>query len=147
MERDRSGAQWPVSAKLAHWRVVPRPGVVTARFRPIADLECHLHTRAMGTKLSAEDAGAYEALDRLLFRQWDPIGVSDMDGWAEDEYRAYLPRFWSMVTSGAPPSEIADYLGEIERERITMETSSEHRHDIAVKAAALLAAWKLPVRS
>ncbi|WP_312184852.1 DUF2971 domain-containing protein [Brevundimonas vesicularis] len=53
----------------------------------------------MGTKLSAEDAGAYEALDRLLFRQWDPIGVSDMDGWAEDEYRAYLPHFWSMVSA------------------------------------------------
>jgi hypothetical protein len=100
----------------------------------------------MGTKLSAEDAGAYEALDRLLFRQWDPIGVSYIDG-PEDEYRAYLPRFWSMVTSGTPPLQIAEYLGEIERERITMETSAEHRHDIAVKAAALVAAWKLPVRS
>lgn len=100
----------------------------------------------MGTKLSAEDAGAYEALDRLLFRQWDPIGVSDVEGWAEDEYRAYLPRFWSMVTSGASPSQIADYLGEIERERIEMETSAEHRHDVAVKATALVAAWKLPVR-
>ena len=69
-----------------------------------------------------------------------------MEDWAEDEYRAYLPRLWSMVTSGASPSQIADYLGEIERERIEMETSAEHRHDVAVKATALVAAWKLPVR-
>jgi hypothetical protein len=43
--------------------------------------------------MGAEDACAYEALDRLLFRQWDPIGVSDMEGSADDEYRAYLPEF------------------------------------------------------
>lgn len=66
-------------------------------FRPVADLDDGPQIGAMGTKLSVEDAGAYEALDRLLFRQWDPIGVSDMDGWPEDEYRAYLPRFWSMI--------------------------------------------------
>lgn len=116
------------------------------RFRPVADIDGNPQADDMGTKLSIEDAGAYEALDRLLFRQWDPIGVSDMDGWAEDEYRAYLPRVWSMVISGAAASEVAEYLGEVERERIEMATSDEHRHDIAVKAAALVAAWRLPVR-
>jgi len=100
----------------------------------------------MGTKLSAEDAGAYEALDRLLFRQWDPIGVSDMDGWADNEYRAYLPGFWELVRSGAPETQIVEYLAEIERDRIEFETSDEHRLDIARKAAALVAAWRLAVR-
>ncbi len=69
-----------------------------------------------------------------------------MDGWAEDEYRAYLPRFWSMIGDGSPTAEVADYLGGIERERIEVETSDEHRQDIAIKAAALVAAWKLPLR-
>jgi hypothetical protein len=100
----------------------------------------------MGTKLSAEDAGAYEALDRLLFRQWDPIGVSDMDGWADNEYRAYLPGFWELVRSGSPEAQIVEYLAEIERDRIEFETSDEHRLDIARKAAALVAAWRLAVR-
>ena len=99
----------------------------------------------MGTKLSAQDAGAYEALDRLLFRQWDPIGVYDIDG-ADDEYRMYLPRFWDLVRHSAPESEIVAHLAEIERERITLETSDEHRLDIARKAAALVEAWRLPVR-
>ncbi len=99
----------------------------------------------MGTKLSADDAGAYEALDRLLFRQWDPIGVYDFDG-PEDEYRAYLPRFWQLVRSGSSEEQVVEYLAEIERERIELETSDEHRRDIARKAAALVAAWRLPVR-
>lgn len=99
----------------------------------------------MGTKLSAEDAGAYEALDRLLFWQWDPIGVYDVDG-VDDEYRTYLPRFWQLVRTGAPEVEVVKYLAEIERDRITVETTDEHRFDIARKAAALVAAWRLPVR-
>lgn len=99
----------------------------------------------MGTKLSAEDAGAYEALDRLLFRQWDPIGVYDVDG-PDDEYRAYLPRFWELVRSGSPEAVVVKYLAGIERDRIGCETSDEHRLDIARKAAALVAAWRLPVR-
>ena len=99
----------------------------------------------MGTKLSAEDAGSYEALDRLLFRQWDPIGVYDADG-PDDEYRAYLPRFWELVRSGSSEADVIAYLAEIERDRIDVETSDEHRLDIARKATALVAAWRLPVR-
>lgn len=115
------------------------------RNRPIADLGYSPQADLMGTKLSAEDAGAYEALDRLLFRQWDPIGVYDIDG-CEDEYRAYLPRFWELVRSGASEEQVVGYLAEIERERIELETTDEHRLDIARKAAALVAAWRLPVR-
>ena len=99
----------------------------------------------MGTKLSAQDAGAYEAMDRLLFREWDPIGIYAMDG-PEDEYREYLPRFWSLILEGVDESKIAQYLGDIERDSIGVETSEPHRLDIARKAAALLAAWRLPVR-
>tara|TARA_R110002167_G_scaffold67405_13_gene190569 strand:- start:1883 stop:2185 length:303 start_codon:yes stop_codon:yes gene_type:complete len=99
----------------------------------------------MGIKLSAEDAGAYEALDRLLFRQWDPIGVYDLDG-PDDEYRAYLPRFWELVRTGSSDVEVIEYLAEIERDRIAFQTSDEHRLDIVRKAAALVAAWRLPIR-
>ena len=99
----------------------------------------------MGTKLTAEDAGAYEALDRLLFRQWDPIGVYDIDG-LDDEYRAYLPGFWELVRLGSPEAEVIEYLAKIERERIEFETSDAHRLDIVRKAFALVAAWRLPVR-
>nr|WP_313415637.1 hypothetical protein [Brevundimonas diminuta] len=101
----------------------------------------------MGTKFSAEDACASKALDRLLFRQWDPIGVSDMEGWADDEYRAYLPKFWKLVRSGSTETQIVEYLAEIERDRIEFETSDEHRQDVARKAIALVATWRLAVRT
>jgi hypothetical protein len=100
----------------------------------------------MGTKSNAQDASAYETLDRLLFREWDPIGVYAIDG-PEDEYRAYLPEFWNLVSSGVDVTLVADYLARIERDRITLETSHEHRLDICRKAAALVAAWRIQVRS
>jgi hypothetical protein len=112
--------------------------------RPIADIGGSPQSDVMGTKLSPEDAGAYEALDSLLFRQWDPIGVYGFG--PEDEYRAYLPQFWQLVRSGGSEEEVAGYLAKIEIERIECETSAEHRLDVARKAAALVAAWRLPVR-
>ena len=99
----------------------------------------------MGTKLGALDASAYEALDRLLFREWDPIGVYPLDG-PDDEYRMYLPEFWRLVREAASPEAVADYLGNIEAERMEMATSLEHRLDVARKAAALVNAWRMPVR-
>ena len=76
------------------------------------------------------------------------VQMSDMEGAAEVEYRACRARFWSMIKSGAPPSEVTDDLGEIEieREGIELGTGDDHRRDIAVKAAALAAAWRLPAR-
>jgi hypothetical protein len=99
----------------------------------------------MAKKLAGPEASAYEALDRLLFREWDPIGVYPNDG-LEDEYRMYLPEFWRLVREGTPAEDVAAYLGKIETDRIEMTTSHEHRIDVAMKAAALLKAWSMPVR-
>lgn len=101
----------------------------------------------MGTKLSAKDASAYEALDRLLFRQWDPIGISTDTECLEGEYRDYLPEFWRLVTSGSEADVISEYLAGAEKGQMEIETSPEHRLDIARKAIALLAVWRMDVRS
>ncbi len=101
----------------------------------------------MGKKLGARDASAYESLDRLLFREWDPIGVYAMDG-PDEEYQGYLPEFWRLVREGAPAEDVAGYLGKIEAECMGMDptTSLEHRLDVARKAAALVNTWLMPVR-
>ena len=98
----------------------------------------------MGTKLPPTEASAYEAMDRLLYREWDPIGVSDAPE-AEDEYRSYLPEFWRLVRSDATNGEIASLLERAET-HISLQTSLAHREDIATKAKAILLAWRLPVR-
>ena len=100
----------------------------------------------MGTKLPASEASAYEALDRLLYREWDPIGVHGLDG-PDSEYQTYLPGFWRLVQDAASPADLAAYLSEVETSSIGVTTSSEHRLDVASKAVALMAAWRLPVRA
>ena len=99
----------------------------------------------MKEKPTTEEAPAYEALDRLLFYEWDPIGVSS-NRLLADEYRDFLPEFWALVKGGAPEEEIAEYLGRIEAEQIEVETSLQHRLEVARKAVALVAAWSMPVR-
>lgn len=88
----------------------------------------------MSTVSISQESSAYEALDRLLFREWDPLGVHAFDG-LNDEYRDYLPEFWQLVSSGAPAKSIAEYLGQIERDLMGVQTSDQRRLDIAGKAA------------
>ena len=68
-----------------------------------------------------------------------------MDG-PDGEYQGYLPEFWNLVSAGAESTLVAEYLGTIEREHIGMQTSEQHRLDIAQKASMLIAAWRIPVR-
>ena len=89
----------------------------------------------------------YEALDRLLFREWDPAGVYPNDN-LQDEYHPYLPGFWRLAEAGATVEEIAEYLREIEVTRMGGDwTGDECRNDVAKKALAVVAASSLPVRS
>lgn len=98
----------------------------------------------MGTKLSLQDASAYEAIDRLLWREWDPIGVSDL--WdAQNEYRGYLPSFWVLLTKGDEEETLVSYLRKVEIEHIACETSDEHKRAVVRKAKALLEVWRMPV--
>ena len=98
----------------------------------------------MGTKLGLQDASAYEAIDRLLWREWDPIGVNDL--WeAQNEYQAYLPSFWALLTKGETEDVLVAYLRQVEIERIMFETSDEHKRAVVRKAKALLEVWRMPV--
>ena len=45
----------------------------------------------MGKRLSKIDLNLYNAIDRILWKEWDPIGIYDAKEAARDEYYAYLP--------------------------------------------------------
>lgn len=100
----------------------------------------------MKTFLSSHEASAYEALDRLLFTEWDPLRMSVYGG-PDDEYRSYLPELWRLVSSGQEETRIAEYLARIERDMIEVETSEERRLDVARKASALFAGCRISVGS
>ena len=100
----------------------------------------------MGKKWSTEDVSAYEALDRLLFSEWDPIGICAMNG-PKDEYTSYLPEFWRLVNEPGAAEMATGYLHDVEVNRIGIETSAEHRLDIVSKALVLITAWRTTVRT
>jgi hypothetical protein len=80
-----------------------------------------------------------ERIRRLLWEEWDPIGVNDMDdAWPEDEYDMYAPQVLKMAQLGVSAETIAAYLEEVEVKMIGIEASPTRNHSVALKALALL---------
>ncbi|MDV3253358.1 hypothetical protein DevBK_18635 [Devosia sp. BK] len=62
-----------------------------------------------------------EAIKKILWEDWDPIGVREMGG-PPDEYDAYAPVVLEMLEAGATETEIAQYLFWLTVEQIGLET-------------------------
>ena len=91
----------------------------------------------MGKKFSPNQLALYKEIDEILFYKWDPIGISSED-WPRDEYHAYLPVVFSMVTKGQTSEDIANYLTYISTEYMGLEPAT----DIDKKVAELVVAAK-----
>jgi hypothetical protein len=87
--------------------------------------------------MSAEQRGHWwkqrgqNELHQILYWCWDPIGVNRGFPLNEDEYDWYAGPVFELVTAAASPAAIADYLGSIERDQITISTSADHRLAVA----------------
>jgi hypothetical protein len=87
--------------------------------------------------MSAEQRGHWwkqrgqNELRQILYWCWDPIGVNRGFPLNEDEYDWYAGPVFELVTAAASPAAIADYLGSIEREQMTISTSDDHRLAVA----------------
>ena len=79
----------------------------------------------MGQKLPPEQLALYRKIDELLWRQWDPIGVSVASG-IRDEYYAYLPHVFRLAMDGASVRRIAAYLLSVETQRMGLRGSRSH---------------------
>ena len=84
------------------------------------------------------DKRLWREIGIVLFRDWDPIGVSDM-GAPSDEYDSYVGGVYRLVTGGADPNELSRHLLRIETETIGLETRGEEpwRSAVAEKLLAL----------
>ena len=65
----------------------------------------------------------YEAVKRLLWEEWDPIGVRSLGG-PDDEYDSYALEVWAMIQRSTPAPEIATYLADLETGRIGLSENS-----------------------
>ncbi len=80
-----------------------------------------------------------ERIKRLLWEEWDPIGVNNMDeAWPDDEYDSYAPQVLKMARLGVSVETNAAYLKEVEGERMGLQANPARNHSVAAKARALL---------
>jgi hypothetical protein len=57
----------------------------------------------------------HEAIQQVLLKEWDPIGVSEIKE-AQDEYDAYVGSIYKMLIARKSRAEIFDYLWWLETE-------------------------------
>ncbi len=59
----------------------------------------------------------HEAIRRILLKEWDPIGVSEINE-AQDEYDSYVGAIYKMLIARKPKNELFDYLWWLETEHM-----------------------------
>jgi hypothetical protein len=91
----------------------------------------------MGMKLPAEQLALYTGIDEILWRDWDPIGVSKLDDAPRDEYHSYLPQVFQLALRGATSQEIAEYLCKVASDRIGLPSNVEAELPVAEKIRSL----------
>lgn len=79
----------------------------------------------MGKRLPPDQLALYKRIDEILWEDWDPIGVSDIEE-ARDEYQSYLPGIFALALDRCDVDEIADRLHLIERQAMGMTGNWDH---------------------
>jgi hypothetical protein len=92
-------------------------------------------TKIMGKKLTADQLQLYKGIDEILWKDWDPIGVSP-DG-PRDEYHTYLPQVFRLALEDAAPQKIAEYLHKVVSERMGLTSHVAYHLPIAQKIRTL----------
>lgn len=77
-----------------------------------------------------------EEIKRILWEDWDPIGVNSMSD-AADEYDSYALQIYSKKASGADVKDIEKYLGKVETEFMGITLTASHNRLIAEKIMIL----------
>ena len=70
---------------------------------------------------------------KAALRDWDPIGVMDLEEPPLDEYDSYAPLIVAMVDRGCTPEELARHLGHIQITAMGLGPSQENDRKIAVQ--------------
>ena len=68
-------------------------------------------------RMSPDQVNIYKAIDEILWKEWDPIGINDTPQ-ARDEYYMYLPQVYRLKSENADMEIIAQYLLNIEVDRM-----------------------------
>jgi hypothetical protein len=84
------------------------------------------------TKMTSNQKEIYNLLDELLWKEWDPIGVNDIED-VRDEYQSYTPAIFSFKINGADKVKIGEYLYKIETINMGLQGNKFRCEEIAQK--------------
>jgi hypothetical protein len=83
-----------------------------------------------------EPDALYKAVRQILMREWDPIGVSDVQA-AQDEYDKYIRPIVRLVLKNASPSVLSEHLLHIENVEMGLRADRRRALRAAEKLRAL----------
>jgi len=87
----------------------------------------------MGKQFEPSELEFYKKIDKILYLEWDPIGISGFDFNAEDEYRAYLPLVFKLALENADLKLLVDYLTKVRTQTMGLDNNYSHDLQIAEK--------------
>ena len=71
-------------------------------------------------------------INEILNREWDPIGVTAIKGWSDDEYSTYAGKLSAMIGANAADSEMIEYLEWVESVHMAFGRSNRKRAESVV---------------
>jgi hypothetical protein len=83
--------------------------------------------------------GGESDLRSLLMDCWDPIGVTETPE-AKDEYDGYAGQLGTMLRNGADARAVAEYLSEVQTDRMGLPASSDELGDVGDRVTTWYAA-------
>ena len=78
-----------------------------------------------------------DAIRRVLFYDWDPIGIADAE-WPEDEYDAYIAPVYRILVGSRSVEDLVRYLRSVAVERMGVGGPNDIKlRNIAAKLLSL----------
>ncbi|HEX3384896.1 MAG TPA: hypothetical protein VHS53_06910 [Mucilaginibacter sp.] len=87
----------------------------------------------MRRKLNEKQLQFYNAIDKILWNDWDPLGLNQYEDWPTDEYENYVPTIFSLKIRGASVEAFAQRLYEIEIKQMGQNDGFEKCKQVAEK--------------
>ena len=79
----------------------------------------------------------WKEIHKILWEDWDPIGVNDGGDWPDDEYSGYDPQIFQLKLNGADTETIAHELFKYETANMGMTGNMNICREVAKKIKEL----------
>jgi hypothetical protein len=97
----------------------------------------------MKRDLNKKEKELYKKIARILWKDWDPIGVyNEEDEW-DDEYDSYVPSIFSLLIEGKDEHKISNHLSRLASVNMGLSTTARDEHDLSM--AKLLIQTKIEI--